>query len=138
MSNLINLREPTDKSTKLNVLGDPIDECSCDPMTGWTRDGTCSTDENDHGQHTVCCVMTDTFLESSKAQGNDLSTPHPEFGFPGLKAGNHWCLCAERWKEALEHDAAPGVSLKACHQSALGVIPLATLRQYAVDEEFTH
>ncbi|MDB9786465.1 DUF2237 domain-containing protein [Bacteriovoracaceae bacterium] len=138
MGNLLNLREPNDKSTKLNVLGQPIEECSCDPMTGWKRDGSCATDENDQGQHTICCVMTDDFLKFSKDQGNDLSTPHPEFGFPGLRAGDHWCLCAERWKEAFDQEAAPGVSLKACHQSALSVIPLNILRQYDVDANSLH
>ena len=82
--------------------------------------------------------MTDAFLKFSKAQGNDLSTPHPEFGFPGLRPGDRWCLCAERWKEALEHDMAPGVSLEACHQSALSVVPLAILQEYAVDVVYKH
>ena len=80
--------------TARNVLGEPLVVCGCDPMTGWHRDGFCETDANDHGQHSICCVMTDAFLRYSKAQGNDLSTPMPAFQFPGLRAGDHWCICA--------------------------------------------
>ncbi len=114
----------------LNVLGEPLDQCSCEPATGWFRDGSCSTDATDLGQHTVCCVITESFLNYSKAQGNDLSTAAPAFGFPGLKPGDHWCVCAPRWKQAYEDGMAPPVRLQATEQSALKIIPLEVLRQH--------
>lgn len=86
----------------LNVLGGPLEDCSRDPVTGWFRDGCCRTDEADFGRHVVCAVMTENFLEFTSAKGNDLSTPAPEFGFPGLAPGDRWCLCAHRWREALD------------------------------------
>ena len=115
-------------SKDLNVLGEPLDQCNCKPMTGWFRDGSCRTDATDLGQHTICCVITETFLTYSKAQGNDLSTPVPAFGFPGLKPGDHWCVCAPRWKQAYEDGMAPPVRLQATEQSALKIIPLEVLR----------
>ena len=115
----------------LNVLGEPLHECSCEPLTGWYRDGFCKTDASDLGQHTVCCVMTETFLSYSKAQGNDLSTPIIEYGFPGLKPGDHWCLCAPRWQQAFDDGMAPEVRLEATEIGALGVIGLERLLKHA-------
>lgn len=117
--------------TPRNVLGEPLALCSCEPMTGWMRDGSCRTDSRDHGRHTVCCEMNASFLSYSKAQGNDLSTPMPAYGFPGLKPGDHWCVCAPRWLQAYEDGVAPPVRLEACEASALEVIPLALLQQHA-------
>ena len=131
MNNIIELRKNSDRSTNLNVLGRPLDECSCHPMTGWFRDGSCRTDENDIGHHVICCVMTENFLAFSKLRGNDLSKGRPEFGFPGLKPGDHWCLCAQRWLEALKYHCAPKVVLNSCHLSALEVISLDDLKAHA-------
>ena len=111
----------------LNVLGEPLDVCGCQPMTGWYRDGSCRTDGLDLGRHTVCCVVDERFLSYTRAQGNDLSTPMPQFGFPGLKAGDRWCLCAPRWLEAHERKMAPKVFLTRTHKRALEVVPLALL-----------
>lgn len=116
-----------------NVLGGTLLVCSTDPMTGFFRNGCCDTAPEDLGSHTVCAVMTDEFLAFSKSVGNDLSTPHPEFGFPGLKAGDHWCLCAPRWQEALDAGAAPRVVLKATAEGALRYCALVDLTRYAVD-----
>ena len=116
----------------VNVLGDPLTVCGCSPMTGWMRDGHCHTDGRDHGRHTVCCVMSESFLSYSKAQGNDLSTPMPAYQFPGLKPGDHWCVCAARWLEAYDDGVAPPVKLDACERSSLEIIPLEILRQLAV------
>ena len=115
----------------LNVLGDPLQLCGCEPMTGWYRDGHCRTDGADLGRHTVCCVVDERFLSYTRAQGNDLSTPAPQYGFPGLKPGDHWCVCASRWLEAYEDGMAPPVRLEACDQSSLEVIPLELLRAHA-------
>jgi uncharacterized protein len=115
----------------LNVLGAPLAVCGCEPMTGWFRDGHCHTDARDQGRHTVCCVVDGAFLRYSKAQGNDLATPRPEYGFPGLKPGDHWCVCASRWLEAYEDGMAPPVRLEACERSTLEVIPLELLQQRA-------
>ena len=104
-----------------NVFGAPLEVCSESPMTGWYRDGFCRTDQNDHGSHTVCSELTATFLEYTKSLGNDLSTPRPQFGFPGLAPGDRWCLCAARWREAMRVGVAPPVVLEASHQSALRV-----------------
>ena len=112
---------------KLNVLGEPLLSCSEDPMTGFFRDGCCNTSPEDLGQHVVCVRVTAGFLEFSRSRGNDLSTPNLEFGFPGLKPGDQWCLCAERWQEALEFGAAPPVHLEATHILALEFIDLADL-----------
>ena len=117
----------------LNVLGGPLDDCSTRPMTGFFRDGCCNTSREDIGSHTVCAVMTREFLAFSKARGNDLSTPVPEFGFAGLKPDDRWCLCAPRWQEAFEAGNAPRVVLRATHQGALDHCALADLKKYAVD-----
>ncbi|WP_269623448.1 DUF2237 family protein [Prochlorococcus marinus] len=111
-----------------NVLGTELQSCSCHPMTGWYRDGLCKTDETDMGMHTVCAVMTEQFLSYSKAQGNDLSTP--QMGFPGLKSGDNWCLCAPRWKQAYEDGMAPLINLEATEESTLSIIDLNTLKEF--------
>ena len=120
-----------DKST--NVYDEPLDVCNENPVTGFFRDGCCNTSDEDFGSHTVCVQLTTEFLEFSKAQGNDLSTPRPDFGFAGLKAGDRWCLCAPRWAEAYNSDAAPRVYLRRTHKRALEYVPLEILRTYAVD-----
>jgi len=117
----------------LNVLGSALEDCSIRPMTGFFRDGCCNTSAEDVGSHTVCAVMTAEFLAFSKASGNDLSTPVPDFGFPGLKPGDRWCLCAPRWQEALQAGRPPRVVLRATHQGALDYCTLADLKKYAVD-----
>ena len=116
-----------------NVFGEPLAPCSTDPLTGFTRTGSCETGPQDLGSHTVCVQVTADFLEFSQAQGNDLSTPAPEFAFPGLLPGDRWCLCAARWREALEAGRAPRVVLRATHERALEVIALADLKPFAVD-----
>ena len=120
-------------SSDKNVLGGPLAVCSVSPRTGFYRDGCCNTGEEDFGSHTVCAVMTAAFLEFSKARGNDLSTPVPEVGFPGLKDGDRWCLCAPRWQEALEANRAPRVVLRATHEGALAYCALADLKRLAID-----
>ncbi len=115
-----------------NVLGGELKSCCTDPMTGFYRDGYCNTGPDDHGRHTVCIVATDEFLAYSKQVGNDLSTPMPQFDFPGVKDGDKWCLCVTRWQQALEDDMAPFVDLEATHESALDVVKLEDLKQYAV------
>lgn len=117
----------------VNVFGDKLLSCSISPMTGYYRDGNCNTCEQDFGSHTVCVEVTREFLEFSRFRGNDLSTPVPEFGFPGLKPGDRWCLCAARWMEAHENGMAPHVVLQSTHKRALEVTPLEFLRQYAID-----
>jgi uncharacterized protein (DUF2237 family) len=116
-----------------NVLGGILEICSSRPMTGFFRNGCCDTSDEDTGSHTVCAMMTAEFLAFSKATGNDLSTPRPEFGFPGLQPGDRWCLCAPRWQEALEANAAPRVVLRATQEGALDYCALADLKKYAVD-----
>ena len=116
-----------------NVLGEPLEICSIKPMTGFFRDGCCNTAREDVGSHTVCAVMTAAFLEFSKSRGNDLSTPMPEFGFPGLKPGDRWCLCAPRWQEALAAGQAPRVVLRATHEGALSHCSFNDLKRFAVD-----
>ena len=116
-----------------NVLGSPIETCSMKPMTGFFRNGCCDTSPQDVGSHTVCVVMTAEFLAFSKSRGNDLSTPLPDHGFPGLKPGDRWCLCAPRWQEALEAGHAPRVVLRATHEGALAHCALADLKKYAID-----
>jgi uncharacterized protein (DUF2237 family) len=116
-----------------NVLGERLEVCSIDPMTGFYRDGCCNTGREDLGSHSVCAVMTEEFLEFSRSRGNDLSTPVPEFGFPGLKPGDRWCLCAPRWQEAMEAGQAPRVVLRATHEAALRDCSLADLKRLAVD-----
>jgi uncharacterized protein (DUF2237 family) len=121
-------------ATELNVFGRPLAPCSRNPMTGFFRDGCCRSDPQDRGLHVVCVVMTADFLEFSRARGNDLSTPMPEYDFPGLKPGDRWCLCALRWLEALQAGIAPDVVLEATHLNALGVVNLDQLRLYAIDD----
>lgn len=104
-----------------------------DPLTGFLRTGSCETCAEDVGSHTVCVQVSREFLEFSKSRGNDLSTPHPEFGFPGLQAGNRWCLCAARWQEALEAGSAPRVLLRSTHERALEILSLNDLKSYAID-----
>ena len=116
-----------------NVLGERLETCSNNPMTGFFRDGCCNTDHEEIGSPTVCAVMTAAFLDFSRSRGNDLSTPMPEFGFAGLKSGDRWCLCAPRWQEALEAGQAPRVVLRATHEGALEHCALADLKRYAVD-----
>ena len=116
-----------------NVLGGELQSCSERPMTGFFRNGCCETSHEDVGMHTVCAVMTAEFLAYSKSVGNDLSTPVPEYGFAGLKPGDRWCLCAPRWKEALDADAAPRVVLEATHEETLAIVPLGVLKDHAVD-----
>lgn len=116
----------------LNIFGDEIEPCCFEPKTGYFRDGFCRTADHDVGSHVVCAEMTDAFLDFSKEKGNDLSTPRPEFDFPGLKAGDRWCLCAMRWAEAFEAGVAPNVFLESCHQKALEFVSLEDLEQSAV------
>jgi uncharacterized protein (DUF2237 family) len=115
-----------------NVLGTPLVPCSNEPLTGFFRDGCCNTSAEDHGAHTVCAEMTAEFLAFSKDAGNDLSTPHRAFGFPGLQPGDRWCLCASRWVEAFEAGHAPRVVLEATHERTLEFVPLAVLQRYAI------
>jgi uncharacterized protein (DUF2237 family) len=116
-----------------NVFGHELEACSTKPLTGFFRNGCCDTGPEDVGSHTVCVAVTDEFLAFSKSRGNDLSTPMPQFGFAGLKAGDRWCLCAPRWQEALEADSAPRVLLRATHEGALNYCSLADLKRYALD-----
>ena len=121
------------KAPSRNVLGGPLADCSKQPMTGFFRNGCCDTAPEDVGSHTVCVVLTDDFLQFSKMRGNDLSTPMPDYGFPGLKAGERWCLCAPRWAEAFEAGMAPRVVLRATHEGALEFCTLADLKRHAID-----
>ena len=116
-----------------NVLGEDLEECSNDPLTGWHRDGCCSTDENDHGVHTVCAKVTNKFLEWAKEKGNDLITPHPEFDFPGLKNGDSWCVCAGTYAQSIEAGTACKIFLKKTNYKTLEIIPLEKLKKYAID-----
>ncbi len=116
-----------------NVLGGLLEPCSMDPVTGFFRNGHCQVTDEDVGNHGVCVVMTEEFLRFSKSRGNDLSTPRPEFDFPGLKAGDRWCLCSARWQEALEAGMAPRVVLAATSAAALEVVKLADLQQHAIN-----
>lgn len=117
----------------LNVFGEPLLSCSESPVTGFFRDGCCNTGDDDFGSHTVCVEVTQDFLEYSRFRGNDLSTPMPDFGFPGLQPGDRWCLCAARWLEAYDQGMAPKVHLTRTHKRALETIDLAKLKEYAVD-----
>jgi hypothetical protein len=116
-----------------NVLGGLLALCSDNPVTGFFRTGCCNTGPQDAGSHTVCAIMTDDFLAFSKSRGNDLSTPRPEFDFEGLKAGDRWCLCAARWREAYEAGKAPRLILAATHERTLSIVTLEALKTYAVD-----
>jgi uncharacterized protein (DUF2237 family) len=118
-------------SSQRNLLGLPLESCSTQPMTGFFRTGCCETDEQDAGRHVVCAQMTEAFLAFSAARGNDLSTPRP--GFAGLRPGDRWCLCAARWKEALDADVAPPVILAATHEAATEVVDRLALLAHALD-----
>jgi len=121
------------KDDDRSVLGGPLAVCSNAPRTGFFRDGCCSTGPEDHGSHTVCTRVTAEFLAFSKKRGNDLSTPRPEFGFPGLRPGDSWCLCAARWKEAYDAGVAPKVFLAGTHEAALKIVPREALVAHAID-----
>ena len=116
-----------------NVLGGPLQPCSTDPLTGFYRTGTCSSGPEDVGSHTVCAVVSAEFLDLQRRLGNDLSTPRPEYGFPGLRPGDRWCVVAARWMQAYQAGAAAGVVLAATNARALEVVPMEALRQHAVD-----
>ena len=116
-----------------NVFGEPIETCSIRPMTGFYRTGCCETGPEDVGVHTVCVEVTEDFLQFSRARGNDLSTPLPEFGFPGLEPGDRWCLCAARWQEAFEAGMAPRVILSATHEATLEIVRFEDLKRLALD-----
>lgn len=118
-----------------NVFGEPIITCSTDPLTGFYRNGCCDTGEEDHGVHTVCVEVTAEFLEFSSASGNDLSTPYPQYGFPGLVPGDRWCLCASRWMESYHAGLAPKVVLEATHEKMLEFIPLPELIKFALKKD---
>jgi uncharacterized protein len=117
----------------LNIFDEPLLPCSTEPMTGFFRDGCCNTSEHDIGSHTVCVEVSQQFLEFSRFRGNDLSTPLPDFGFPGLKPGDRWCLCAARWLEAHEAGMAPRVFVQRTHKKALEIIPRKNLMEFALD-----
>jgi len=118
-----------------NVLGEELQPCCFDPLTGYYRDGFCKTGGGDYGVHTVCAVMTDEFLEFSRLAGNDLSTPLPQYQFPGLKSGDRWCLCVQRWTEALRAGFAPRVVLESTHMSSLEFASLEDLKAYSVNQD---
>jgi uncharacterized protein (DUF2237 family) len=128
-----NFADPQMADAQNNVFGEPIKVCGLNPTTGFYRTGCCDTGPEDVGLHSVCVEVTREFLAFSKSRGNDLSTPHPEFGFPGLNPGDRWCLCAARWQEALDAGAAPRVVLAATHEATLEIVRLADLKRYALD-----
>ena len=134
---LIKLEKPWDNNLIMkkqkNVLGETLESCSTDPITGWFRDGCCNTDENDRGLHTVCVKVNDEFLKWCKEAGNDLITPHPEFGFPGLKDGDKWCVCASWYARALEAGKGCPIYLKATHEKTLELVKIEKLKEFAVD-----
>ena len=115
-----------------NVLGENLELCSNNPLTGWYRDGCCNTDDNDHGLHTVCAKVTTEFLEWCKSLGNDLITPIPEYGFPGLKDGDNWCICASWFVRAVDAGKAPPIYLSKTHQNTLKLLPIETLEKYSI------
>ena len=119
----------------VNVLGGTLEQCSRDPLTGFFRNGACDTCAEDRGSHTVCAEMTEEFLAYAKYLGNDLSTPRPEYGFQGLKAGDHWCLCAARFLQAYHEGVAPRIRLEATHQRALEIVPPDILHEHASDAD---
>ena len=119
--------------TKRNVLGEPMELCCEKPLTGFYRNGKCDTGPEDHGVHSICARTTVEFLEYSQSVGNDLSTPIPEFGFPGLQEGDRWCLCLARWKQAFDAGKAPQIYLSATHEASLELVPLEVLMEYALD-----
>jgi uncharacterized protein (DUF2237 family) len=117
----------------LNVLGTELKSCSMEPVTGYFRDGCCHASAEDRGMHTLCAVMTEDFLAFTRLRGNDLPTPRPEFGFPGIKPGDRWCLCVARWKEAWEGGSAPPVVMEATHASVLEFLDMDCLQTHAAD-----
>lgn len=121
------------KEESLNIYGQPLAHCCSDPLTGYYRNGFCQTGPQDTGTHVVCAVLTEEFLQFSKSRGNDLITPRPEWSFPGLKAGDKWCLCATRWTEALEAGVAPKIDLNATHIKMLEFIDQEILEQYSAE-----
>ena len=129
------MRDADRPSSARNVLGGLLARCCEDPITGFYRDGCCHTGPQDVGSHTVCARLTEEFLEFSSLRGNDLSTPRPEFDFPGLRPGDRWCLCVARWREALEAGVAPPVVLAATHEKALAVVTLEQLSRHALDRQ---
>jgi uncharacterized protein (DUF2237 family) len=124
---------PNKESAARNVLGEPLEACGCEPQTGFYRDGYCHTGAEDAGRHVVCAQVSEAFLQFSKARGNDLMTARPQWGFPGLSDGDHWCLCAVRWMEAYDAGVAPQVRILATHEQALDIIPLEALKAHACD-----
>ncbi len=122
-----------EKNFQKNVLGEKLEDCSVDPLTGWFRDGCCNTNEMDHGLHTVCAKVTSKFLNWAKESGNDLITPHIEFGFPGLKEGDCWCICAATYAQSIETGNACKIFLKKTNYKTLEIIPLEKLKPYAID-----
>ena len=123
----------TEEEIQKNVLGEKLESCSTDPLTGWYRDGCCNTDNLDHGLHTVCAKVTTEFLEWSKNAGNDLVTPHPEFNFPGLKDGDSWCVCAATFAQSIDQGTACKIYLKKTNHKTLEIIPLEKLKKFAID-----
>jgi len=123
----------SDDKYQKNVLGEKLEDCSIDPLTGWFRDGCCNTNETDFGAHTVCTRVTTKFLEWAKKAGNDLITPHPESDFPGLKDGDSWCVCAGTYAQSIDEGTACKVYLKKTNQKTLEIIPLEKLKKYAID-----
>src|SRR6056297_1414484 len=130
--NLTTLMSQNNGQSVKNVLGKSLITCCTDPLTGFYRNGRCKTGPEDYGTHVVCALVTKEFLEFTKTKGNDLSTPRPEYNFPGLEPGDRWCLCALRWKEAYEHKSAPKVILESTHEKALEYIDLEILEEYAL------
>ena len=122
-----------EENPQKNVLDEDLEACSNEPMTGWFRDGCCNTDERDHGVHTVCARVTNKFLEWAKKAGNDLITPHPEFGFPGLKEGDKWCVCAATFAQSIQEGTACKIYLKRTNKKTLNIIPLKKLKEFAID-----
>ena len=118
---------------QFNIFDEPLDECCSSPITGFYRDGFCHTDDLDRGIHVVCAEMSEEFLNFSKSRGNDLSTPRAEYNFPGLKSGDHWCICAERWKEAYDCGKAPKLFLKKSNKKALTIIKIEILKKFSLD-----
>jgi uncharacterized protein len=127
--------QPAAREPDRNVIGGALLECSAEPVTGFFRDGCCATGPEDVGSHTVCTIVTERFLSFSRRAGNDLSTPQPQFGFPGLRPGDRWCVCAARWLEAHDSGCAPPVLLAATHERALELIGIDTLLAYAIEPE---
>jgi uncharacterized protein (DUF2237 family) len=120
------------KSPARNVLGQPLETCGCEPMTGFYRDGCCNTGPDDVGFHTICCVVDQPFLETSRSLGNDLITPMPQYGFAGLKPGDRWCICASRWLQVQQAGAACSIVLEATHENTLQIVPFEILIQHAI------